>query len=437
MQTLLYSRSRGARTRIACAALTVVACSSLVMGQVPVQKDISRVGWSVAYLGGSYDAVADVSVHFYVLAVADWEQPLEHWTLAIPNAGEWAKGPQSGFGLDPVTGLVGHTWTVSQPPGQMGFYALCVPGNPPVGTTFFGACGGGYYAIGQTWGPVPPATSRTVGGILFLDANRNQAPDDDEPRLGNVSVELWDAAGQRLAVALSDGQGAYVFEGVAEGDCVVHVPAGTAAPDLNEIVSRYLMPRRPMPLAVAVAGEDSLANHLGYEVDVQAVLLDFDGADPDGNGCVFAGVGYGIGFWKHQNRVAAGGKGTAQVAQADLLEHLRQVGSLHLPEPFRFAEGREHADALAVFGPPSGNPVALLCRQLLATELNHVAGWGLDGEMRPLQDVLIAWAENLVCHHGRVAREELLTAAQICERINGLGHGPRSPDQGDILNLDI
>jgi hypothetical protein len=98
------------------------------------------------------------------------------------------------------------------------------------------------------------------------------------------------------------------------------------------------------------------------------------------------------------------------------------VEGLYLTEPFQFTDGAEYKEALDILRLNTREALGLLCKQLLATELNHVAGLGLTGEWNALQGSLIAWAEYLAKHSTAFTRDELLTAKDICDLINNTGN---------------
>lgn len=168
----LFFRRIGA-IRIAAAVVILALSPAGLQGQAPVQKPISDTGWSVAFLGNSYDSFEDASAFFYLVAVAGWEQDLAHWTLAVPGTASAARSQSTGFGLDPVTGLSGHTWAASQPAGSMGFYVLTMLGNPPVGPIEYGVCGASYFFSAATPGPVAStqeSNTRTFFQVSWFSA---------------------------------------------------------------------------------------------------------------------------------------------------------------------------------------------------------------------------------------------------------------------------
>ena len=91
-----------------------------------------------------------------------------------------------------------------------------------------------------------------------------------------------------------------------------------------------------------------------------------------------------------------------------------------MADPFQFDAGSEYAEAFTVMSARTHDAVELLEKQLLATELNHVAGIGLDD--KDLQGVLINWAEFVAANGQDFSRDTVLCAQTICDLINNLGH---------------
>ena len=116
----------------------------------------------------------------------------------------------------------------------------------------------------------------------------------------------------------------------------------------------------------------------------------------------------------------------AQIDATTLKGYLASVQALFLPVPFQFAAGSEYKDALAILSSTSSNPVELLKKQLLGTELNEVAGLGLSSTVNglnldQLQTVIISWAEYLVANSSSYTSSQLLAAKDICDYINNTG----------------
>jgi hypothetical protein len=72
-----------------------------------------------------------------------------------------------------------------------------------------------------TASPTSTSTVGAVGGVAFLDANRNGTLDGGEPRLGGMGVELKNPGGAVLATATTNAAGGYAFTGLSPATYVV------------------------------------------------------------------------------------------------------------------------------------------------------------------------------------------------------------------------
>lgn len=432
MKTIVKSNHQTSPWRFVMALLVLIGLFAVQARSGPpilnfTEKPIAEVGWSVQFQGSSYDAEADVTTYRYRLTAAGWEKDLSHWVLEICSEQvPTGSGILTKTGLDPTTGVSGFKWDDGQTKGTVMSYDITMSGHYGEHPVQYSVKGGTYFAIGTTTGPtcqpvVVEEQRHNISGIAFIDTDGDGVCDPGEPRLPNVSVNLADGDGEFLSTVMTDGTGAYNFLSLEDGAYLVGVQPETPdiSGDFNETLTAYFTATTPTVLGVVLDGADSTDNNFGFRPDVTKLLGDL------ASGTVFAGTGKTIGFWKHQNTVALTGRGRAQVDAATLRAYLAAVQALFLPDPFRFTAGSEYRDALAILGARTSVPVELLLKQLLALELNDVAGWGLTAgpagvAVGPLQDILIAWAESLVAGGCRDAGL-LLQAKDICDIINNSG----------------
>jgi len=397
------------------------------------QKDISQVGWSVAFAGSQYNAASDTTTFSYSLTALASEKDLSHWVIGLcTEQVPTGSGSLTKIGLDPTTGVSGFKWDDGQSAGSTATYSIVLAGYYGEAETEYAVKGGTYYAIGKIMGPTCSPINRvntySISGTAFVDANLNGVWDSGEALLANVSINLADASGNFLATVMTDAQGHYSFTALVAGTYYVGIPSLTTdiLEDFNETLAVYFTATTPTPISVGLTSSDSQGNNFGFAINAASILADLQAGDADGDGFTMAGTGKTIGFWKHQNTVALTGKGRAQIDATTLKGYLASVQALFLPVPFQFAAGKEYADALAILSSTSSNPVDLLKKQLLGTELNEVAGLGLSGTVNgmnldQLQTVIIAWAEFLVANSTSYTTSQLLEAKDICDYINNTG----------------
>lgn len=421
-------------TNFACAAVTCLM--AVVAGHAApsfTQKDISQVGWSVAFAGSHYDAASDTTIFSYNLTAAASEKNLSHWVLGLCTGQvPTGSGTLTSMGLDPTTGVSGFKWDNGQAAGTTSTYFIVLSGYYGEAETDYAVKGGTYYAIGKTTGPTCAPVNRvntySISGTAFVDANGNGVWDSGEAVLANVSINLADANGNFLATVMTDAKGSYTFAALQSGTYTVGVPSATAdiVGDFNETLGAYFAATTGEVINVGLTTGNSVGNNFGFVINTASILADLQTGDVDGDGFTMTGTGKTIGFWKHQNTVALTGKGRAQIDATTLKGYLASVQALFLPFPFQFAAGSEYKDALAILSSTASNPVDLLKKQLLGTELNEVAGLGLSGTLNglnldQLQTVIIGWAEYLVANSGSFTASQLLAAKDICDYINNTG----------------
>lgn len=412
--------------------LSAIIAAGLSMGSVAhaapsfQQKTITQVGWSLAFVGSSYDAATNTTTFTYELTASSSEKDLSHWVLALGDAPLSSSGCNDDkFGLDPTTGVYGWKCDDGQDAGSIQTYTITVSGHVGEANTDYSVKGGTYYAVGSTTGPGAPIVSTatfSISGVAYLDMNGNGSRDADEPLLTNVSVNLSD--GQSVK---TDGTGNYSFSNLLSGKYSITVPEETATvfDDFNESLSQYFIPTTVSTMYVSV-GPNAINQDFGFGIDTLAVLDDFDAVDPDGDGFTFGGTGKTIGFWKHQITSAKQGKTKGVQVSAAVVNDYLFSGTTSIKNLFIDVFGTiptttpgAYDYALGILASTSSNEVDLLKKQLFGTELNYQAGWGLN-DMN-LQGVLLAGFEYQVKYAASFSRDELLTAKDICDLINNTG----------------
>ncbi|GAA0700117.1 hypothetical protein GCM10009104_31260 [Marinobacterium maritimum] len=417
-------------------ALSIVGltlASSALAGPSFEERDISNVGWNLSFQERTYDAEFDSTTFIYSLGVSSGEKALSHWVLGYAGEGnlpafDFASCVDSSFGLDPTTGTYGLKCDDGQTENSVEQYKIIIKGNVCGTDVDYAVKGGTYYAIGTTTGPGdlcggPVDSTYSISGVAFVDANGDGMQGIYEPVLNNVTVVLIDVDGNEV-VTLTDSDGYYEFTGVYAGSYWVQIPDITdgMSEDFNEQLSLYFKGIVNYNEIALNLSSDSFDNDFGFQLQAQAVLADFDLADSNANGLVFEGTGKTIGFWKHQNAVAIKGKGRAQVDAVTLGAYLTDVEDGWILGKGTFEFGIDaYQEAFDIMKNTSSDSVDLLRKQLLATELNHVAGQGLMGDARQLQDVLIDFAEYVATFSSEFSAAEILDMKDICDLINNTG----------------
>lgn len=394
------------------------------------QVDLDTDGrWEVEYDGKIYDPVNNTTTFSYTVTIND-DPALSHLTLGFAlcdspfNVVSYNPINDVTMGLDPTTGVSGIKWDIGLDPGLSRSYSYTLQGNISEGLVDVAVKAGLFAAIGERGGPscetTPPVNTYSISGVLFVDADGDGVWDAGEPILEDVTVDLYDEAGNLVASTMTNGSGDYSFTDLLEGNYVVRVPMTTHdADDFNEVLSAYFSATTPVGLVIPLADANSVGNDFGFEPSTGDIIADLNSADPDGDGFVLQGTGKTIGYWKHQLTVAIKGKGQAQVNSGTLAGYVTAIEKLYLAHPFQFAY--DFPDAHAILSSTSSVAVDLLKKQLLGTEFNEIAGLGLTGDYDAMQSVLVWWGEYLVANQSSFSRDELLAAKNIFDAINNTG----------------
>ena len=423
----INNRKKEIATLTALIVLTAgIAWAGPTFTEVDLDAD-SR--WDVTYMGRTYDAEANTTTFAYNVTVNN-DPALSHFTAGFPFCDDPAAvngadpSDAVSVGLDPTSGVDGIKWDLGLEPGNSRVHAYTLQGNIAEGTITVAVKAGTFVATANRPGPscdaTPVSNTYTIAGCTFIDANGNGLTDADDGALANTTVELRDADGNIVATVATDAWGNYEFADMPEGAYTISVPVATADDDLNEIIDAYFTGTTTSPISVNLAGADSLGNCLGFAPRVGDIADDLNPGDPDNDGLTLAGNGRTIGFWKHQLAVMIKGKGRAQVDAATMQAHITAIESLLLYEPFQM-NGSPVA-AHDIMSMRSSDALDLLRKQLLGTEFNDVAGWGLADGYEALQDALIAWGEYLAAHSAEFTRDELIAAKDIFDGINNTGN---------------
>ena len=403
---------------LASASMTTSAAPSFT------EKDISEVGWSVNYVGCTYDSAENVSTYHYQLDASVDEKDLSHWVLGVESditPVSIVGSAQTDLGLDPTTGVYGVKWDDGQDAGTTSAYSVSYNGTCSEVATVYSVKGGTYYAVAATTGPGEGSTNDStysISGTAFVDINGDGILNDGEPVVSDASVYLYDTNGALVAYLKTDTSGNYEFAGLANGAYTVEIPAASDQSDFNESLSEYFMANSGARY-VAVNQADVSDQDFSYTLLLENVMADLDLSDPDADGYSFQGTGKTIGFWKHQHSVAIKGKGRAHIDANTLQGYLISIEGLWLADPFQFGVDF-FVGSMDILSSKSSDARDLLNKQLLGTELNHMDGRGISDNMS-LQAMVIACAEYYSSNASSFTRDQVLSVKDLLDAINNSG----------------
>ena len=347
-------------------------------------------GYLVRFDGRTVDEAG--TTFSYTVTNTGEEPDLTHFILEIPGCVDDPVSyyPEDGVCIheDELTEIYGLDWQLCVSCGdEVGcHYSVTYPGVVPLGEVSSAvrtSCGSGV-------GVVPgPGCGYEISGRVFMDADQNGLLDSDESGISNVVVELLDATGN-VQTMTTDETGAYAFQ-ENQGDYTIRINTdGTLYPDsFNAQLGQTFDPTTPLMVEVTV-GPDSPDHNFGFHPQTQELIYELETGE-------IQTTGLSVKYWKKTLKKALQMKGpTRDYGLETLIGYVDDIRGLFIEDPFAFADGVEGVQqAFEILKGHSKEPVDVLLRELLATELNQVSHQGLLHKL-DLQLTLISWGESIV-----------------------------------------
>jgi hypothetical protein len=270
----------------------------------------------------------------------------------------------------------------------------------------------GWVAAGLAVEPAEVETF-TISGVVFEDASQDAFYDGIEWGIGGVVVELNDANGT-VATATTTFYGEFQFEAPA-GDYTVDINLTGYPDDFNSDLAEHFVATMPVssPVTVGPANSDNnfgftpLAEELAIKVENgelpsngedqkywktlfrRAIIEEQSnrqGTGHDGGDDTDTDTGNGDGGWGHDENYSS---------PDDLRDFLTAIEGYYLHTPYQFTDDMELEEVYDILASKPKDDEAKLFVELLVTELNFAAGYGLIDEEDVL-GVLISWGESLL-----------------------------------------
>lgn len=264
----------------------------------------------------------------------------------------------------------------------------------------------------------------SISGTVWHDANRDGVIDENEERLGGITVDLLDQAGFVVRTTTTDAEGFYSFSGPSIiGQFTVRVQNSDLPIELVDPTWDYDGIDTPHEAVVLVAPDTHVSGvDFGYAPQEAQFNVTRSGAKEFGN-CKT------IGFWKTNiSKHLGNGRGT-QVSKENLVSWLRALNNFYRPDPFVFTgtDNQVLQSALNIFDNHKGsNVVPKLLAQLLASQLNYVSGIYRMNDAGA-HEALIKDAEDALNEVPlNIARLNALH--QACDELNNLGNQAQNPN---------
>ncbi|HKI84071.1 MAG TPA: SdrD B-like domain-containing protein [Candidatus Krumholzibacteria bacterium] len=388
--------------------LSLVACSGQqTPTEVPTAVQVNSLNHAVTTTSTDFPAILinNVWVQFdgrlvdasgttfsYTLTATGIGSDPTHFTVQIPECTDdpVAYTPTNSVSInyDPTTQLYGIDWHLNFDSSNLIplHYTVTFPGDVPLGEVSGAIRSGDERTVATIPGP---CAGYDISGKVFTDANQNALLDLDESGISNVVVELVDSEG-RVQTTTTDFSGAYVFRKAA-GSYTVRIPTDASAypGSFNGQLAESFDPTTALSFDATVPPE-STGNDFGFHPQTQELIYNLE------SGALLSD-GESVKYWKKvlqgalNNSHPPGGYDPETV-----VGFVEQVRGLFLPDPYNFADGFDGVQqAFNILKNHYKDEVFILYQELLATELNEVAGRGLISQPG-LQLALISWGESLI-----------------------------------------
>ncbi len=390
-------------------------------------------GFEVVYDGRTFDSGANQTTFSYTVRSSGAQHALSNFVLQLPDCAPALAGssPAGGtVGTDPNSGLFGIKWNLTiDPSDTVGrSFSVTYPGDIVEGVVRVAVKASTILELGV----LPGACGGfDIGGVVFIDRDADGSRDAvNEPGVvANVTVTLVDPDGSEQTQK-TDASGQYLFRR-QEGTYTLRLDLITPDTDFNEELGESFAATTALTATVTV-GPDASDNNFGFDPQTQKIK------DEINTGVLFTN-GQDAKFWTQEVRTAAKGRGNSTFDAATMLALLNAVEGLFFDTPYQFTDGAEFQEALAILSSNPRTALDELIKELLVTELNHVAGFGLANDL-DFQAVLISWGESWVRNRLAAANEisplrrqsddpELSDVTEVFGAINQRGGGD-APDPG-------
>ncbi len=228
-----------------------------------------------------------------------------------------------------------------------------------------------------------------IAGVVFYDANRNDAYDSGEPLLNGFTVRL----GNDKVTTTVDG--AYAFDNLI-GATSYTVSADDRTGFVHSVAaSRTVTPANSVP---AVA-------NFGFAVDYNWIV----GKTANG---------FTIGYWKtNLDKAIANKTAGTQVSKANLLAYVNQLSTFAL-YPLNVSSMQEASNYLSATG---SAPTLLLSKQLMGSEFNYASGAYIGGNALATEFFLYD-GEYMLANSGSFTSAQLLAQKDKYDAYNN-SHG--------------
>ncbi len=336
--------------------------------------------------------------------------------------------------LGSVDGLTWDSLTlaVDVPAGvdELSVQIISTPSTDPRGASL------GWVAAGLTLRPAEVETF-AITGVVFEDASVDGTFDGIEWGIGGVVVELVDGGGS-IFTATTDSFGQYRINAPA-GGYILNINLTDYPDDFNADLATSFDATTVLSLPVTI-GPDSPGHNFGFTPRAEQLAAELENGDLTTNGQTAK-------YWttllrralieEQSERQATGHDGDTSsgggwghdedyFSAEDIHGFISTIEGLYLFQPYQFTDGMELQEVYAILKNRPKTDEEKLYRELLVTELNFTAGFGIV-DQADVVGVLISWGESLLAGGNKSMdkdrRGDIVFALNLFEAINTGGGG--------------
>ncbi|MCK9997114.1 MAG: hypothetical protein KAH56_12645 [Candidatus Krumholzibacteria bacterium] len=401
-----------------------------------------RDGLDMAYFG--FEPTLDTTVPQVFSVDPESVDRMAELTIIAASVGEnrpsvikvtTSGGDQS---YEDVLGSVdGLTWdsltlAVDVPAGadEVSVQIISTPSTDPRGASL------GWIAAGLALQPAEVETF-AVTGIVFEDASRDATFDGIEWGIGGVVVELVDSSGG-IFTATTDFIGQYRID-APTGTYTLNINLTDYPDDFNADLATSFDATTVLSLPVTI-GPDSPGNNFGFTPRAEQLVDELQNGGLTSNGQTAK-------YWTtllrralieeqserkangHDGDTGSGGgwgHGEDYFGVDELHAFISTIEGMYLTRPYRFTNGAELEEVYDILKSRPRTDEERLYRELLVTELNFAAGFGIVDQADVL-GVLISWGESLLAADNKSMdkdrRGDIIFAYNLFDAINTGGGG--------------
>ncbi len=276
-----------------------------------------------------------------------------------------------------------------------------------------------------------------VTGVVFEDASVDATFDGIEWGIGDVVVELVDGDGS-LYTARTDFFGQYRIDAPA-GVYTVRINLVDYPDDINADLAVSFDATTVLSQSVTI-GPDSPGHHFGFTPRAEQLAAELENGDllSDGQTAKYWTTLLRRGLIEegserkangHDGDTSSGGgwgHDEEYFNAEELHGFISTIEGMYLTQPYQFTEGAELEEVYAILKNRPKTDEERLYRELLVTELNFAAGFGIVGQA-DVVGVLISWGESLLAAGNKSMdkdrRGDIIFAYNLFDAINTGGGG--------------